>query len=65
MKGRPTTCLRPTVFTSLRSISVWSTPALLLTPRISAISGAVTGWRYAMTASVSSDCTESFDVVRS
>jgi hypothetical protein len=35
--------LRPTVFTSLRSINVCSTPELLLTPRISAISGAVTG----------------------
>ena len=43
MNGRPTTCLRPTVLISLRSISVESTPPLLLTPRISAISGAVTG----------------------
>ena len=42
MNGRPTTCLRPTIFISLRSISVPSTPDVL-TPRISAISAAVTG----------------------
>ena len=39
MNGRPTTCLRPTVLISWRSTSVDSTPPLLLTPRISAISG--------------------------
>jgi hypothetical protein len=44
MKGRPTTGLRPTTLTSLRPISVFSTPEVL-TPRISAISGAVTGCR--------------------
>ena len=43
MNGRPTTCLRPTVLIRRRSISVDSTPPLLLTPRISAISAAVTG----------------------
>ena len=48
-----------------RSTSVESTPPLLLTPRISAISGAVIGCLYAMTASVSSACTDSFCVVRS
>src|SRR5579864_99548 len=41
-KGRPTTCFRPTTFTSFRSIKVPTTPAVC-TPRISAISGAVTG----------------------
>ena len=65
MNGRPTTCLRPTVLTNFRSISVESTPPLLLTPRISAISGEVMGCLYAMTASVSSDWTDSFCVVRS
>ena len=39
MNGRPTTCLRPTVLIRWRSTSVDSTPPLLLTPRISAISG--------------------------
>jgi hypothetical protein len=43
MNGRPTTCFRPTVLINLRSISVCRTPELLLTPRMSAISGAVTG----------------------
>jgi hypothetical protein len=36
--------LRPAIFTSLRSMSVPSTPEVL-TPRISVISAAVTGWR--------------------
>ena len=64
MNGRPTTCLRPTILIRCRSSSVLSTPDVL-TPRISPISSAVIGCLYAMTASVSSACTDSFCVVRS
>ena len=61
--GRPPV-FRPTILIRCRSSSVFSTPEVL-TPRISAISTAVIGCLYAMTASVSSACTVSFCVDRS
>src|SRR6185437_1550877 len=57
--GRPITCLRPAVVISLRLTSEPSTPPES-TPRISLTSGAVTGCLYAITASVSSACKDSF-----
>src|SRR2546429_5285749 len=51
--GRPITSLRPAVEIKCLSSSVLITPAVF-TPRISEISGAVTGCLYAITASVSS-----------
>src|SRR5258707_1372676 len=51
--GRPITSLRPAVVISFLSSSVEITPDVF-TPRISEISGAVTGCLYAITASVSS-----------
>src|SRR6184192_3999148 len=51
--GRPITSLRPAVVIKCLSSSVLITPAVF-TPRISEISGAVTGCLYAITASVSS-----------
>ena len=42
MNGRPTTALRPTILINLRSTSVPMTPDAL-TPRMSPISGTVTG----------------------
>src|SRR5580704_13009354 len=50
--GRPMTSLRPAVVMSFLSRRVEMTPEVL-TPRISEISGAVTGCLYAMTARVS------------
>ena len=57
--GLPITFLRPASVISLRSSSVFSTPPPC-TPRISMISGVVTGCLYAITASVSSAGKESF-----
>src|SRR6266849_3593685 len=51
--GRPITSFRPAVVISLLSSSVLITPEVF-TPRISEISGEVTGCLYAITASVSS-----------
>jgi len=57
--GFPMTFLRPATAISFRSSRVLSTPAPC-TPRMSMISGPVTGCLYAMTASVSRAGSESF-----
>ena len=60
--GLPITFLRPASVISFRSSSVFSTPPPC-TPRISMISGVVTGCLYAITASVSSAGRESLNGV--
>src|SRR6266699_1758715 len=57
--GRPTVCARPTSATSPCCIRL-ARARSLFTPRMASICARVTGWRYAMTASVSMAAEVSF-----